>query len=73
MYINLIHGVIKMAFIRKSGSRFQIRQGNTGELHSTFSTRKAAEEEIARLHKKNMPKQSNRGASASKKNPKGKK
>lgn len=55
-----------MAFIVKSGKRFQVRQGNNNDLLSSFSTRKAAKVEVGKLHKKNKPKTSNRGKSAKK-------
>lgn len=55
-----------MAFIKKVGSRFQVRQGNNNDLLSSFSSRKKAEKEVKRLHKKNKPKSSNRGKSANK-------
>ena len=55
-----------MAYVKKSGKRFQVRQGNNNDLLSSFSTRKAAEEEMDRLHRKNKPKSSNRGGSARK-------
>lgn len=55
-----------MAFIKKVGSRFQVRQGNNNDLLSTFSSRKKAEAEVNRLHKKNKPKSGNRGKSAKK-------
>lgn len=56
-----------MAFIQKSGKRFCVKKGNTGETLSCFSSRKNANTELSRLHSKNMPKQSNRGKSAKKK------
>ena len=57
-----------MAFIKKSGKSFAVKQGNTGKTLSRFSTRKAAAAEVTKLHAKNKPKASNRGKSASKKN-----
>ena len=60
-----------MAFIRKSGSKYTVHQGNTGEKHSSFGSRKAAQAEVDRLHKKNKPKASSKGAKASKKFAKG--
>lgn len=55
-----------MAFVRKVGNRYQVRQGNNNDLLATFSSKKAADDEVERLHKKNKPKSSNRGASAKK-------
>lgn len=57
-----------MAFVKKVGSKYGVFQGNTGERQSTFGSKKAADEEVARLHKKNKPKASNKGKSAAKKN-----
>ena len=56
-----------MAFIRKVGSKYQVRQGNNNDLLGSFSSRDAAQKEVDRLHRKNKPKASNRGKSASKK------
>jgi hypothetical protein len=56
-----------MAFVKKSGSRFQVRQGNNDKVLSTFGSKKAADQEVARLHRKNDPKSSNRGKRAAKK------
>lgn len=56
-----------MAFVKKSGSKYQVRQGNNNDLLSTFSSKTKAEAEVKRLHKKNKPKSSNRGGSAAKK------
>lgn len=56
-----------MAFVRKSDGSFQVRQGNNNDLLTTFSGKDAAKkarEEVARLHRKNKPKTSNRGKSA---------
>jgi hypothetical protein len=53
-----------MAFIKKSGSKFQVRQGNNNELLATFSSRKKAESKVQKLHKKFKPKSSNRGKNA---------
>ncbi len=58
-----------MAFKQKTKSGYVVKQGNTGKVLSRFSGSKAASRatiEVARLHKKNMPKQSNRGKSARK-------
>ena len=43
-----------MAFVEKKGSRYQVRQGNKNDLLSTFGSKKKADEEVARLHKKNI-------------------
>ena len=59
-----------MAFVRKSGSRFAVHQGNTGKRLSSFGSRKAANAEVSRLHSKNKPRSTNRGASASKRDKK---
>ena len=56
-----------MAFIKKTKSRFQVRQGNSGVLLSSFKNKADAEKEVKALHAKNKPKQSNKGKSASKK------
>jgi hypothetical protein len=53
-----------MAFVRKSGSRFQVRHGVTGELLSSHGSQSAANKRIEMLHKKNKPKSTNRGTSA---------
>ncbi len=53
-----------MAFVEPSGSGFVVKQGNTGEVLSRFSSRKAASDEVAKLHRKNNPASANRGASA---------
>jgi hypothetical protein len=55
-----------MAFIKKAGSRYQVRQGNNNKLLSSFSSKKDAEEERDKLHRKNKPSGSNKGASARK-------
>ena len=55
-----------MAFIKKSGERFQVRQGNNNNFLSSFKTRDKAQKEVKRLHSKNDPKPSNRGNSAKK-------
>lgn len=56
-----------MAFVEKRGSRYLVKQGNTGECLSSFGSKKKADNEVNRLHRKNKPKQVNRGASAKKK------
>jgi len=53
-----------MAFIKKSGKKFQVRQGNNNELLSSFSSREKAEKKVKALHKKFKPKASNRGKNA---------
>ena len=53
-----------MAFVKKVGRRYQVRQGNNNDLLSTFSGRARAAKEVKRLHKKNKPKASNRGGNA---------
>lgn len=55
-----------MAFIKKSGSRFQVRQGNNNKLIVSVSSRAKAEKKVAMLHKKFNPKVSNRGKNAAK-------
>lgn len=58
-----------MAFVQKKGKSFQVRKGNDGSLLSSFSgknAKKRADKEVSRLHRKNMPKSSNRGKSARK-------
>jgi len=55
-----------MAFIKKSGSKFQVRHGSSNKVLSTFSKRSKAEKEVSSLHKEHNPKQKNRGASAKK-------
>lgn len=55
-----------MAFVQKAGSRFAVKKGNSGKTLSTFGSKKKAIEERDRLHRKNMPKASNRGKSARK-------
>lgn len=54
-----------MAFVKKSGTRYQVRQGNTGKLLKSFSSKSKADEKVKSLHTKNKPKSINRGASAS--------
>ena len=56
-----------MAFIKKNGARYQVRQGNNNDLLGSFSSRAAAQKEVNRLHKKNKPSSTNRGTSARKK------
>ncbi len=56
-----------MAFVTKKGSRFTVRQGNNFKVLSSFSSRSAALKERDRLHKKNKPKASAKGATARKK------
>ena len=53
-----------MAFVEKAGSRFAVKQGNTGKTLSTFGSQKKANEEVAKLHKQNNPASANRGGSA---------
>lgn len=53
-----------MAFIQKSGSKFQVRHGVNGDLLSSFSSQAKANKELKRLHAKNNPTGMNRGASA---------
>lgn len=58
-----------MAFVRKSGKRYQVRKGDTGELLNSFSgkgAKKRAEMTVFKLHKEHNPKQSNRGKVAAK-------
>ena len=55
-----------MAFVKKSGKKYQVRQGNNNDLLGTFNSREAAEKEVERLHKKNKPEAKNRGKSAGK-------
>lgn len=55
-----------MAFVLKSGSRYQVRKGNTGEVLSSFSSKEKADSEVSRLHKKFDPLAKNRGAAAKK-------
>ena len=59
-----------MAFSEKTKSGYCVKQGNTGKTLSCFrgkDAKKKADSEISRLHKKNKPKASNKGKSASKK------
>ena len=56
-----------MAFVKKSGKRFQVRQGNNNELLHSFGSREKAEQTVADLHKKFKPKPSNRGKAAARK------
>lgn len=56
-----------MAFVKKVGSRYQVRQGNNNRLLATKGSRAAAVKEVKRLHAKNKPRGANRGASARKK------
>ena len=59
-----------MAYVQKSGKRYCVKKGNTGETLSCFTGKEGkmnADAELKRLHRKNMPKASNRGKSAQKK------
>jgi hypothetical protein len=55
-----------MAFVTRSGKSFAVRQGNNFRLLSTFKSRPKATKERDRLHRKNKPRASNKGASARK-------
>lgn len=55
-----------MAFVQKSGSSFLVRQGNNNRILSRFQSRKEADDERDRLHRRNKPKSLFRGASARK-------
>ena len=65
-----------MAFVEKSKGGFCVKKGNSGETLSCFrgkDAKKNANKEMNRLHRKNKPKNSARGGSASKKFGKGSK
>ncbi len=53
-----------MAFIRQSGSSYQVRQGNNNKLLRTFGSREKAQKYVDMLHKEHKPKSKNRGSSA---------
>jgi len=53
-----------MAFVEKAGSRFAVKQGNTGKVLATFSSQKAANAKVAQLHRENNPASGNRGGTA---------
>lgn len=55
-----------MAFVKREGGRFAVRQGNTGALLSTHATRKEATDRVAALHREHKPKSGNRGKTAAK-------
>ena len=55
-----------MAFVEKKGKRYQVKKGNDGSFLSSFTTKKAADAERDRLHRKNKPTSANRGKSAKK-------
>ena len=56
-----------MAFVKQSGGKYQVRQGNNNDLLKTFSSRQKADDYVQELHRKNDPKSSNRGKNAAKK------
>jgi hypothetical protein len=63
-----------MAFTEKTKTGYVVKKGNSGEVLTRFSgknAKKRADMEVAKLHKKNKPKSSSRGKSASKKFGKG--
>jgi len=53
-----------MAFVTKEGSKYVVHHGVTGENLSSHSSRSESEAERDRLHRKNKPKATNKGASA---------
>lgn len=53
-----------MAFVTQRGKRFQVRHGRTGRVLSSYGSRSKAQSEMNRLHRKNKPKPSSRGAAA---------
>jgi hypothetical protein len=55
-----------MAFVRREGGKFVVRQGNTGALLSKHSNKKEADDRIALLHRRHKPKRASRGKNASK-------
>lgn len=53
-----------MAYIQKSGSRYTVRHGVSGQVLSTFGSLGKAQVELKRLHAKNKPTAAHRGQSA---------
>lgn len=44
-----------MAYIIRTGSRFSVRKGNSGETLKTFASQKSGEDYVRELHQKNDP------------------
>ena len=57
-----------MAYIQKSGSRYTVRQGNTGKVLHTVSSRSRAQSIVTALHREHNPSARNRGATAARRN-----
>lgn len=53
-----------MAYVRKSGKKHCVFQGNTCKKLACFSSASAAHTHTEKLHKKHNPKKKNRGAPA---------
>ena len=53
-----------MAFVRKTGSMFEVRKGDNNQLLSKFASAAEAAEEVKKLHDKNKPTEENKGQSA---------
>ena len=53
-----------MAFIKKTGKSYTVRQGNNNKLLSRHGSLGSAEKQLDFLHKKNKPKSTNRGKRA---------
>lgn len=56
-----------MAFVKKAGSKFQVRQGNNNKKLSTYKSKDKADEEVRKLHKEYNPQKVNRGKNAARK------
>jgi hypothetical protein len=53
-----------MAFVRKTGKKFEVRKGDNNQLLSSFDSAEEAKKEVERLHSKNKPGSENKGKSA---------
>lgn len=57
---------VEAAFVEKAGGMYVVRQGNNGKELSRWKSKKDADNERDRLHRKNKPSGTNRGKSAKK-------